>query len=95
MAIVYTNYENALACGEEAECAATVAARTGVPLASVAAICAHLKMGHYDEVASAQQSYEAQGSMETVFALEKDLQGALRSNITQFLHAENWVNCTK
>jgi RecB family endonuclease NucS len=72
-----------LALLREGEDNAAVAAKTGVPVGSVAAIKAHDKMGHYDGAASTQQSDEAQGSMETVFGLEKDLQGALRSNIAQ------------
>jgi RecB family endonuclease NucS len=61
---------------------ADIAHKTGVPIRTVAAIKAHLKMGDYS-TESTGMSEEVADAIETTFGLERDLQEALLKNIEQ------------
>jgi endonuclease len=56
-----------------------IAERAGLSVGTVRAIKANLTMGRYAE----KEVQEVAEAIETTFGLERDLQGALRSNISQ------------
>ena len=64
-----------------------IAAKVGVPLKSVDAVKAHITMGRYQDSVTvperAAAADEILDDIETTFSLERDLQTALRANISQ------------